>query len=177
MLEPVSTVWLVRHAMPACEADVPAARWELGAEGRRGAQDLRAVLPAGAVLVASPEPKARQTLEPAGRVLVDGRFGEVGRDEPYGGDFRARRRAYVSGTGHTGWEPRTAVAARFTAGVRYWLGEAGRRPLVVGTHGMALTVWLAAMVDLPDPAAFWADLRLPDVVAVDLAAGTVRRVG
>jgi hypothetical protein len=39
-------------------------------------------------LVASREPKARQTLEPAGTVRTDERFNEVTRDEPYEGDFR-----------------------------------------------------------------------------------------
>jgi hypothetical protein len=50
---------------------------------------------------------------------------------------------------------------------------AGAYP-VVGTHGMAMTVWLATRVDL-DPAEFWAALRFPDMIEVDLAARTVSR--
>jgi hypothetical protein len=65
-------------------------------------------------VVASQEPKARQTLEPAGTVHSDERSNEVTRDEPYEGDFRARRRAYVTGTDHANWEPRGHVVARFT---------------------------------------------------------------
>lgn len=67
-------VWLVRHAMPAHDALSPAAGWELDEQGRADAETLCGVLPGGAQLVSSTEPKARQTLEPAGMVHTDGRF-------------------------------------------------------------------------------------------------------
>jgi broad specificity phosphatase PhoE len=161
--------------MPELNALVPPEHWVLGDAGRRGAASLRDVLPGDAVLVCSTEPKAVQTLEPSGRVVLDARFREVERDEPYEGDFRARRRAYVTGTGHPGWEPRAAVIARFDTGARWWLARSGDRPVVVATHGMAMTLWLTT-VGLPDPGAFWADLRLPDVFEVNVAARSVIRV-
>jgi broad specificity phosphatase PhoE len=68
------------------------------------------------------------------------------------------------------------VAARFDAGVAAHLAIAGDRPLVIATHGMALTLWLTEAIGLSDPAAFWTDLRLPDAFAVDLAARTITRV-
>jgi broad specificity phosphatase PhoE len=117
-------VFLVRHAMPAFGPDVPAAAWELSTQGWCDARALAQELPVGALLIASREPKARQTLEPAGSVRTDDRFNEVTRDEPYEGDFRARRHAYVSGTDHPGWEPRDQVVARFSA----VLGERVRQP-------------------------------------------------
>lgn len=172
----MTVLWLVRHAMPAHGPDVPAAQWQLSGEGRRAAESLRAVLPSGAVLVASDEPKARQTLEPAGRVLTDRRFREVWRNEAYGGDFRAGRRAYVSGAGRPGWEPQAAAADRFDAGVRYWAARAAARRLVIASHGMAMTLWLSAAIPIADPAGFWAQLRFPDVFVVDLAAKTASRV-
>jgi hypothetical protein len=46
---------------------------------------------------------------------------------------------------------------------------------VVASHGMAMTVWLTAAIGLEDPIGFWSELRFPDALAVDLAAGTVRR--
>jgi hypothetical protein len=104
-------LFLVRHAMPAYGPDVPAAAWELSSEGWCDARAFARALPAGALLIASREPKARQTLEPAGPVQTDERFNEVTRDEPYDGDFRARRRGYVTGTDHAGWEPRDQVVA------------------------------------------------------------------
>ena len=54
------------------------------------------------------------------------------------------------------------MIARFDAGIRHWRSEARGRPLVVATHGMAMTLWLTAL-GLEDPEAFWSDLRLPDV--------------
>jgi hypothetical protein len=41
---------------------------------------------------------------------------------------------------------------------------------------MAMTVWLTARIELPDPGAFWADLQFPDAHSVDLAAGTITRI-
>jgi broad specificity phosphatase PhoE len=161
--------------MPAFGPDVPDAAWELGDEGRGAARALARVLPAGALLVASGEPKARQTVEPAGPVRTDERFNEVVRDEPYEGDFRARRLAYVTGTDHAGWEARDRVTARFGAGVRFWAARAGGRPLVIASHGMALTLWLTSTVGLADPGAFWAGLRLPDLLAVDVTGKQVTR--
>jgi broad specificity phosphatase PhoE len=169
----VTCLILVRHAMPAFGPDVPPHEWRLRPDGVAAARRLAARLPAGAYLVASTEPKAWQTLRLAGPVSRDARFNEINRDEPYQGDFRARREAYVAGAGHPGWEPRVRVAERFDAGITDHLTTAGERTLVVASHGMAMTVWLAARVGLDDPAAFWAGLRLPDALCVDLAAGTV----
>ncbi len=160
-------LYLVRHAMPEIRPEVPPAEWELGARSHRDARALAGRLPAGGLLVASAEPKARQTLEPAGPVRTDERFNEVWRDEPYGGDFRARRLGYVTGTDHPGWEPRDEAAARFAAGVRYWLSQVDGRPLVIASHGMAMTLWLTATGRVADPGTFWAGLQFPDLVRVD----------
>jgi broad specificity phosphatase PhoE len=169
-------LFLVRHAMPAFGPEVPGAVWELSSEGWRDAKALVGALPAGAVLIASREPKARQTLEPAGSVYTDARFNEVTRDEPYEGDFRARRRAYVTGTDHPGWESRDQVVARFSGGVQFWTVQAGGRPLVIASHGMAMTLWLTGTVGLTDPGAFWLGLRLPDLFAVDVSGEQVTRL-
>jgi broad specificity phosphatase PhoE len=161
--------------MPAHGPEIPAAEWQLSERGRQDAESIRGVLPAGALLVSSTEPKARQTLEPAGDVLTDKRFNEVCRDEAYRGDFQAARRAYVGGADHPGWETRAAVVARFDSGVRRWRALAGARPLVVASHGMAMTLWLSATVNVADPAGFWAGLRFPDVLEVHPDALFVRR--
>ena len=75
-------LFLVRHAMPAFSPDVSAATWELSSEGRREARALARALPPGALLIASREPKARQTVEPAGPVQIDERFNGVTHDGP-----------------------------------------------------------------------------------------------
>jgi 2,3-bisphosphoglycerate-dependent phosphoglycerate mutase len=169
---------LVRHAMPAYDESVSPRLWPLAPDGVAAARGL--VLPPGAYLVSSDEVKAWQTLayasrakvgDPAaldrGPITVDTRFGEVLREgEPWDGPFRELRRSYVDGAEHVGWEPRSAVAARFDEAVTDHLARADGRALVVATHGMAMTIWLAARVDLTDPGAFWAALRFPDVVRI-----------
>jgi broad specificity phosphatase PhoE len=166
---------LVRHAMPDYRAEVPPDRWELGEDGRSAARRLGAVLPSGALLVASAEPKAWQTLESLGPVTRDRRFNEVGRVEPWEGDYLRLRREYVNGADRSGWEPRDQVAARFAAAVSDYLSAADGRPLVVATHGMAMTIWLSAAIGLADPAGFWSDLRFPDAHRVELGAGAMAR--
>ena len=165
--------------MPAYRPDVPAHEWELSEDGRAAATALVRLLPAGARLVGSTEPKAWQTLEPAGSVARDPRFNEVSRvGEPWEGDYRELRRAYVTGIDHDGWEARDEVARRFDAGITDQLAAAaaGDVSLVVASHGMAMTVWLTARIRLADPGGFWAGLGFPDAHLVDPAAGTIRRL-
>jgi broad specificity phosphatase PhoE len=174
---------LVRHAMPAHGPDTPARDWVLAPPGREAARELCSRLPARARLVASSEPKAIGTLEAAGTreaagcALKDPRFDEVVRVEAYSDDFRTQRLAYVEGLDHADWEARGEVVARFGAGVADHLAAADGQPLVIATHGMAMTLWLTATIGLDDPGAFWAELRFPDARVVDLAARTVVRLG
>lgn len=159
--------------MPVVDPSVPPEAWRLGAEGLAAAADLGERLPAGALLVASEEPKAQQTV---GAARADPRFNEVRRDEPFDEDFRARRRAWVEGGGDPDWETREQVAGRFARGIVEWRARAGGRPLVVASHGMALTAWLHTAVALDDPGQFWADLRLPDAFEVDLDRRTITTI-
>lgn len=156
-------------------------RWELTADGRSAAARLAGRLPWDPYLVASGEAKAIQTLQCAypGRTIdADPRFGEVRRVEPVDDGYAQRRRRYVSGAQLPRWELASSVAARFAAAVTDHLARANGRPLVIGTHGMALTVWLAAVLPTAlagGPAEFWAALALPDVFAVDSSSATVVR--
>jgi broad specificity phosphatase PhoE len=161
---------LVRHAMPAYSEDVPADQWPLSPDGFSAARQLP--LPTGALLAASDEVKAWQTLEHAGPVMRDPRFREVSRDEPWDGPFRELRRSYVDGVALAGWESHEAVAARFDDGVADLVVRSGNRPLVIASHGMAMTVWLQSRGCITDPGAFWAALRFPAAIAVDLDART-----
>lgn len=164
--------------MPVVDPERDPAGWSLGELGRVAAQALVARLPQDALLVASDEPKAWQTLDPTGvgdGVVKDDRFGEVRRDEAFSDDFRVARRAYVDGADHESWENRRSVTARMQAAVDDYRAAAGERPLVIAGHGMSLTVWMTAALHLSDPGAFWAALRFPDLLAVDLCARDVRR--
>lgn len=171
---------LLRHAMPLTSPDVLPEQWELGDEGRSGARELAPALPADAYYAASDEPKAYQTAEEiaalrGGTVVRDARLGEVRRPFVWGEDYRRIRREYVEGADHNGWESRAAVVARFTAAVQDHAAAAAA-PLVLASHGMALTVWLVSVLSLPAPGAFWADLRFPDAIAIDLSARTATRL-
>jgi broad specificity phosphatase PhoE len=167
---------LVRHAMPAHSAENPPDCWELSEDGRSAARRLSSVLPPGALLVASAERKAWQTLESLGPVTRDRRFNEVSRVEPWEGDHLRLRREYAGGADHPGWEPRGHVVERFAAAVSDYLPAAKDGALVIATHGMAMTIWLSSVIGLPDPAGFWSDLRFPDAHRVELGDGTLVRV-
>jgi broad specificity phosphatase PhoE len=170
---------VVRHAKPEATPEVPPNEWVLSDSGVAAASALRLRLPADGYLVSSGEPKAWQTLGGSDAVRKDRRFNEVERiAEPWGDDFREKRREYVSGTEHPGWESHRSVARRFQAAVDDHLGSCRGDPLVVASHGMAITIWLvSAGVIGPDrAAAFWLDLRFPDCHGVDLTARSVRRL-
>jgi len=158
--------------MPVHGPDVPARDWHLSPDGRAAARALCARLPAGARLIASSEPKAIQTLEPAERPVTDARFDEIGRIEAYADDFRTARRAYVEGADHADWEPRDDVVRRFAAGVAVHSAD----HVVIATHGMAMTLWLTASVGLADPGEFWATLTFPDAYVVDLPGRSLSRL-
>jgi hypothetical protein len=84
----------------------------------------------------------------------------------------------VEGAHHHGWEPHQEVIDRFDAAVARHavLAAARNQTLIIGTHGIAPTVWLASRYCLrPSPVQFWAGLRFPDVIDVDRTAGTVSR--
>jgi broad specificity phosphatase PhoE len=172
---------LVRHAMPAVQPEIPAERWELDEPGRAASLALSAAVTGPAYYVSSDEPKAMQTLQEmsAGQPVVpEPAFREVRRPYRWSDDYREQARAYVDGIAHEGWEPHDQVVARFSAAVQRHAGiaVARRRLLVVGTHGLAPTVWLAALLPLrPTAASFWAALTFPDVIEVDLVAKRAER--
>jgi broad specificity phosphatase PhoE len=162
--------------MPKLEPTVDPAQWTLSAEGVASARAMGHLLPAGAMLVSSDEPKAHATLTamaPGRPVTLDPRLREVARPlEPFNDDFRTARLAYVAGDPPEGWEPPAAVAGRVEALVTDF--QTPGRPLVLAGHGMAFTTWLSAHGLIDDPPAFWSDLRLPDLFLVGEA--TVRRL-
>ena len=159
---------LVRHAMPLATELTPANQWPLSPDGLRAADRLRSRLPHDAELVASDARRAYETVGGLdGVVERDSRFNEIARpNEPWGGDYCEPRRQYVEGIAQPGWEAQRDAAARFDAGVADLRGRFGDRPIVIGTHGMVLTVWLVSIGAVaPDEAAvFWAGLRFPDCI-------------
>jgi broad specificity phosphatase PhoE len=119
--------------------------------------------------------------EIAGRATVagDAGFAEVRRPRVADGDsYRAMARAYVRGQRQDGWEEHDDVVERFDAAVvrHAATAAAGNSTLVVGTHGMVSTLWLAGRYQLrPGREQFWEALRFPDLIEIDLVSGAVTR--
>jgi broad specificity phosphatase PhoE len=172
---------LIRHAMPEIDPQVPSELWHLGDEGRTAARSLRPLVTQPAYYVASTEPKALETLqEVAGDLNVgtDAGFAEVRRPHVWSDDYQGVARAYVDGVRHHGWEVHDQVINRFDAAVARHAARAAAQnsTLVIGTHGLAPTIWLASRYSLiPSPAQFWAALRFPDVIQIDLTTGSISR--
>ncbi len=167
--------------MPAVQRDASAERWGLDDQGRAASRALSAAMTEPAYYVASDEPKALQTLQEmaAGQgVVLEPAFREVRRPHRWSEDYPQQARAYLSGIRQQDWEPHDEVVARFGAAVRRHadVAAARRQLLVVGTHGLAPTVWLSTVVSLrPTPVAFWASLTFPDVIDIDLGMKQVQR--
>jgi broad specificity phosphatase PhoE len=119
----------------------------------------------------SDEPKAQQTAEElvavcGGTVAVDARVAETRRPNVWDVNFRELARQYVIGRQHRGWEPHDAVVGRFDAAVRAGLGANQAAPLVVVSHGQALTLWLRSVGAIADAPSFWSELAFPDAWTV-----------
>lgn len=182
MTPPGGWLVLVRHALPVPVPGMSPRSWVLGADGRTAARALALALPAEPVLVASSETKARQTAAEiaavrGGSVAVDERLDEVRRPAGWVGDHRRLAGEYVAGRLHAGWEPQDEVGRRFGAAVAAALDAADRRPVVLVTHGQAMTGWLTTLGVLPDPEEFWRALSFPDAWSVPVPDGALRPRG
>jgi broad specificity phosphatase PhoE len=154
-------VVLVRHAQSAVDPSTPPSTWGLTEEGRRRAAelDLR-----GLRLLAGPEPKLIQTLEPHGVVDVDERFAESHSEGWLGDDeFAATIERYFAAPDRApapGWEPAASVVERFD------LVEGA----AIASGGRAIAAVVAAHTG-GDGLALWRSLRMPHVIVLDPRAG------
>ena len=162
---------LVRHAASQPDPALPASAGWLGPDGHRAATTLARALPAPDVLLTSALPKAAGTAAAIAAVhgveaLSEPRLGETGGAETWAGGHRQRAARYVAGEQIDGWEPQAdAVSARVDAALR---DVAAAATVVAVSHGRVLTLWLAAVGAVLEPAAFWAGLRYPDAWALEL---------
>jgi broad specificity phosphatase PhoE len=163
---------LVRHSAPETDPSVPAEEWRLSEEGRLRCGPLAERLAeyAPRTLLASTEPKARETAELVAPVLglpvqlSDG-LRETARrsvgwlaSEEF--DRGVRELFERPGEAVFGEESATEALARFQGAV------AGlEEPAVVVTHGTVLSLYAAARTG-GDPYELWRGLELPDVVEV-----------
>lgn len=164
--------------MPAASREEAPDTWALSTEGRAEARALVAALPPDSLLFSTDERKAWETLRGSSEVTRDPRFNEIKRrGEPWDVNFRERRRHYLEGTAHRGWEPQAEAVARFDAGVAEVLQKWPTVPVVIATHGMVLTMWLVRRGALAQAQAvhFWSALWFPDCFLLEGGGQSMRR--
>lgn len=156
------------------------APWEWGlaesAAEATAALRISHALPADAVWVGSPEPKAVATarLLTAEPLRVDPDLREAGRDAGYvsATEFAERvRRSFedVDRAAATGWEPLALTRQRVHAAARRAVDDAAGRDVVLVGHGTAFTMLVAALVRAAPDVESWQTMRFPDhcALAVD----------
>ncbi len=179
------SVTYVRHAMPQTDDGADPSTWHLGEEGTRlagrlaGRLEVASSTPRIGALVSSTEPKAIETATAIAahwkaEVVTDDRLREVTR--PWVGDgYRSVAHRYLRGEVPAGWETHEDVAARTGAAVHAARASAGEGPVVIVSHGLALSVHLGALLGGDfDRDAFWRSLAFPDAWTLD-EAGTLHR--
>jgi 2,3-bisphosphoglycerate-dependent phosphoglycerate mutase len=183
----VTTLVLVKHALPAFDMSRPPREWQLSAEGELQAKQLagrlRAFLPLR--LVTSTEPKASST----GRVIaaelgthvtvVDGvqEFDRPASAWQSKAD-RERENAAIFGDPTRrvlGAESGRDALDRFSAAIRAELDQTGEQNLVVITHGTVISLFVAAHnpVNAFD---LWRGLACCSFVVVDGRSFSVREI-
>lgn len=170
-------IYLIRHASPQIQPELPARAWPLS---KRGIDEARALagLARGwglQALYTSAEPKARATAllvaEATGLDVnvVDGleelRFGDwIQNADQFGEAVRAiLTRPDVA---FRKAETASAAAARFSTALET-IGR-GRLPAAVVSHGRVLTAYLAAAFRLDDAFELWRSMPMPGWLRIDL---------
>ncbi len=177
-------LYLVRHSGVTVRPERPGAEWHLSQEGRAAADALAddlhwADLPA---IHTSPEPKASSTAQRIAASLglpirIEHDLREVeGRGWVESGYEKLVRR-YLAGEDIESWEPRQQVQRRVRASIEAIMERDTSRDVAVVTHGLALTVYLAGLLDLDAAAAYelWTGIGFPDVAIVDPQARRLER--
>jgi broad specificity phosphatase PhoE len=172
-------LYLIRHASPAIQPEVPARDWQLSDQGIEEARAIAEVAGGWAIeaLYASSEPKARTTALIVGdavglSVNVADAFDELRMPDwiSNSDEFNQVVQAILEGQeAGGGYESAEQAAARFAAGVR--IVEDGPFPAAIVSHGRILTSWLAARGSIEDAFAFWRSIPMPGWALLDLDAG------
>jgi broad specificity phosphatase PhoE len=179
-------VFLIRHANPTPQRDVPARDWRLSEKGVLRARELASRLPLSRVraLHSSKEPKARETADEIARVwerpvyTVSDLHEHDRRHEPIHTpeEFDRRVRALFEQPAAIvfGAESADTARRRFTAAVmRLVLSEPG--DVAVVTHGTVLALFVATATG-QDPYALWKRLEMPCAVTLALPELTLEGV-
>ncbi len=178
-------LYLVRHSDVTVRPERPGAEWHLSQEGRAAADALAdeqhwADLPA---IHTSPEPKASSTAQriaaPHGLpIRIERDLREVeGRGWTEQAEYRAQVRRYLAGEAVDSWEDEQEVHRRVRGCIEAIMEHHSGRDVAVVTHGLALTVYLAGLLNLDAVTAYelWTSIRFTDIAIVDPQARRVER--
>jgi broad specificity phosphatase PhoE len=174
---------LVRHAAPRIVEAEHSTTWVLSDEGRLDAERLgeRLTRFQPAALVASTEPKARETASIIGRAL---RL-EVENDESFvehrrpGLGFVSKDvfEASIRKVFDYPWEvffdgeSADAVFTRFERALTRYT----KRPLIIATHGTALSIYVSRRAGL-EVFRLWSNLKLPEALILDEDGRLLQRI-
>jgi len=178
-------LYLVRHASPQIQPELPSRDWVLSERGIAEAQTLAGAAADWALeaLYSSSETKARATALIIGdavglSVRVADAFDELRLADwiDNADEFNDHVRAILEGgEPPRGDESSQEAAARFAAGVR--IVEEGPFPAAVVSHGRVLTAWLTSIGAIEDPFEFWRQIPMPGWALIDLDAPRTLRSG
>ena len=181
----MAVVILVRNAMPVVQPGVHPVRWRLDDLGRSAVAILADALPdelAGTVWSSS-EARAQETAETlietrgdlGTELRLDPELREVGRPTSWSSTYAEDLAGYFRNGDREGWEPATAVMTRMGSAIDRAVREAAGLPVVVVTHGLALSLYVGAACGVR-PAGFLHGLMHPDAWLLDVAAGRLERL-
>jgi broad specificity phosphatase PhoE len=172
------TIYLIRHASPNIQPQIPAPEWALSERGQREAEALAGTAEGWGVeaIYASTEPKARGTALIVGDALglpvhVVPSFDELRIPHDWitnSGEFNELVQAILTRTDPAprGCELADVAAARFAEGID--LVIQGPMPAAVVSHGRILSSYLAHYFDVGDAFEYWRSIPMPGWTAVDL---------
>lgn len=162
-------------------------RWRLDDFGRSAVASLGQALPddLADVVWSSHEARGQETaeqlIESRGadqsrlELRLDPDLREVGRPTAWSSTYAEDLAGYFRDGAGDGWEPATSVLSRVSGVVDRAVREASGLPVVVVTHGLALSLYVGASCGVR-PAGFLQSLMHPDAWLLDLEAGRLERL-
>jgi broad specificity phosphatase PhoE len=183
----VTTLILVKHALPVIDASKPAKEWQLSAKGELQAEALAEHLRTFAPLrmIASPEPKAARTAELVAErlhvgvhVVDDLREFDRPRLPLLSKEDHARANAEIFANPNQrvlGNESARDALARFAAALDAELERSQTPTLVAITHGTVTSLFAGAHNTI-DAFALWQQLVCPAYVVLNVPTFSLREV-
>lgn len=169
-------VYLIKHASPQVQPNVPAESWQLSTTGVAEARQLATLARRWGIksVYSSIEPKAQSTALLIGDELahpvrvVDGlqeiRVGWIANSDEF--SEHIRQILEHPSVPLRGAETAEDAAARFALAMQ--IVEQGELPAAVVAHGRVLTAYLTHLLGIDDPFAFWRAIPMPAWACLDL---------